>query len=196
MAKNIKFAIAESGTLVYRATGNAYRGKYTTKESSNGRITVYGKDGRKIGTVGKGTLKEQRLIKEKDKKNFAKRKKSARLKAGKEDIKLALDFLGTESWDTESYQTWSIAKDENDLFPRDSWKKFEISFDDQRKMNFAKALTEGLKEGVITELQASDMWDEYLSAPTNDKWDTTRSDLWAELYELYDEMGFKYLPGD
>ena len=192
MPKAIKFGIAKSGTLVYRSSGNAYRGEYTLKESSNGRITVYGKDGRKIGTVGKGTAKEQKLIADKDRRNFSKRKKANLERRKKADLKAGLGWASDvgESYSTESFQAWSEAKRANDFFPRDSWKKFEISFEDQRKMNFGSALQGAVEEGKIDINYANEMWEKYKAAPSGVRWDETRNDLWDQLMVKFDEVGY------
>lgn len=193
MTKYIKFAIANSGTLVYRSNGNAYRGLYTLKTSSNGVTTVYGKDGRKIGTVGKGNAKQQKVIDEKDKRNYKKRIEAKK----RREVKQAMELLGAgKETATDSYEMWATAKDETAIFPRDSWKKFEISFEQQSKMNFAKALSEGVKDGVISELEAQDYWEAYNSAPTGDAGDDDRNELWADLGTHYDELGYKYLAYD
>lgn len=57
MAKFIKFGLSSSGELVYRSTGRLAPSSYTVRGS-----TVYGKDGRKVGQIGKGTKKEQTTI--------------------------------------------------------------------------------------------------------------------------------------
>lgn len=58
MAKFIKFAYNQYGSLVYRSTGKLAEEGYTVRGN-----TVYGKNGRKIGNVGKGTATEQKRIK-------------------------------------------------------------------------------------------------------------------------------------
>lgn len=57
MAKFVKFGLTSSGELVYRTTGKLAPSDYTVR----GR-TVYGRDGRKIGNIGKGTSAEQTKI--------------------------------------------------------------------------------------------------------------------------------------
>lgn len=72
MAGLKKFTITNSGTLVYRTTGKAYRGEYTLKVSASGVINVYGKNGRRMGTVGAPTTKKaQREVERLDKKRKA-----------------------------------------------------------------------------------------------------------------------------
>ena len=57
MVKFTKFGWNQYGELVYRNTGRVAPAAYTVKGS-----TVYGKDGRKIGNIGKGTAAQQRKI--------------------------------------------------------------------------------------------------------------------------------------
>ena len=72
MAGLKKFTITNSGTLVYRTTGKAYRGEYTLKVTASGVINVYGKNGRRMGTVAAPTTKKaQREIERLDKKRKA-----------------------------------------------------------------------------------------------------------------------------
>lgn len=57
MAKFVKFGMTSSGELVYRSTGKLAPSDYTVRGS-----TVYGRNGRKIGQIGKGTRAEQTKI--------------------------------------------------------------------------------------------------------------------------------------
>lgn len=57
MAKFVKFGLTSSGELVYRSTGKLAPSDYTVRGS-----TVYGRNGRKIGQIGKGTRSEQTKI--------------------------------------------------------------------------------------------------------------------------------------
>lgn len=57
MAKFVKFGLTSSGELVYRSTGRLAPSDYTVRGS-----TVYGRDGRKVGQIGKGTKAEQTKI--------------------------------------------------------------------------------------------------------------------------------------
>ena len=57
MAKFVKFGLTSSGELVYRSTGRLAPSDYTIRGS-----TVYGRDGRKVGQIGKGTKTEQTRI--------------------------------------------------------------------------------------------------------------------------------------
>ena len=57
MSKFKLFGFNQYGELVYRKTGRAAPSSYTVRGK-----TVYGKDGRKIGNVGKGTSAQQRTM--------------------------------------------------------------------------------------------------------------------------------------
>ena len=57
MAKFRLFGFNQYGELVYRKTGRAAPSSYTVRGN-----TVYGKDGRKIGNVGKGTKAQQQTM--------------------------------------------------------------------------------------------------------------------------------------
>lgn len=57
MAKFTKFGFNQYGELVYRNTGRAAPSSYSVRGN-----TVYGKDGRKIGNVGKGTKAQQQTM--------------------------------------------------------------------------------------------------------------------------------------
>ena len=70
MARMIKFATAESGTLVYRTTGRAYQGAYTVRENR-----VYGKTGRLIGYIGKPTAAQSKEITRLDRRRQTERRR-------------------------------------------------------------------------------------------------------------------------
>lgn len=57
MAKLIPFGYAPDGRLVYRNTGRTAPETYSVRGN-----TVYGANGRRVGTVGKGTAKQQRTM--------------------------------------------------------------------------------------------------------------------------------------
>ena len=57
MSKFKLFGFNQYGELVYRKTGRAAPSTYTVRGN-----TVYGKDGRKIGNVGKGTKAQQQTM--------------------------------------------------------------------------------------------------------------------------------------
>ena len=187
MAKFIKFAIAESGVLVYRSNGNMYRGAYTTRTGGNGVITVYGANGRKIGTVGKPTAKEKKVIEEKDRRNRSKRKKSLernRNKTAKADVKKA--FSSGSRVDYETAQVTSA------LVPRRSWKALTISFTEQNRMNFARALGECVRSGKMSNEEADKLFEEFKSIQEGKDGDNERTRLWAFIHKHFDEIGFKY----
>ena len=189
MAKNIKFAFAPSGVLVYRANGKMYNGRYTLRVGSNGVYTVYGNDGRKIGTVGKGTAKERRVIEEMDRRNRARRIKSHEKKLetwGKADIEKAKKSGALSDW-LKAYMT---TKD----VPRDTWKKYTITYAQQSKMNYAKILSDLVRKGAISEVDANEKWNKMSETSdfSNDVDDDVRSKLWEELRDEYPEVFYKY----
>ena len=187
MAKYIKFAIAESGALVYRSNGNMYRGAYTTRTSSNGIISVYGANGRRIGKVGKPTGKEKKIIEEKDRRNRSKRKKSLernRNKTAKADVKKA--FSSGSRVDYETAQVTST------LVPRRSWKALTISFTEQNRMNFARALGECVRSGKMSNKEADKLFEEFKLIQEGEDGDDERTRLWAFVHKHFDEIGFKY----
>lgn len=57
MAKLTKFSYNSAGQLAYRNTGALAPADYTVRGS-----TVYGRDGRRIGTVGKGTAAQRAKV--------------------------------------------------------------------------------------------------------------------------------------
>ena len=75
MAKFTKFGWNQYGELVYRNTGRVAPETYKVKGN-----TVYGNDGRKIGQIGKGTAKQQAIIR---KAATAGGRRSAASKAGR-----------------------------------------------------------------------------------------------------------------
>lgn len=193
MAKYVKFAIAESGVLVYRSNGKMYRGVYTTRTASNGNITVYGSDGRKIGTVGKPTKKEQKKIDELDKRNFKKRTKVSPKKASD---KAKLDWMFVER--NPTFKNYAIAQESTALVPRKSWKAFQISYTEQSKMNYAKALSEAVKDGKLTVKKADILFRQYariadeLKGAKDKERDNKLGKMWHSLNKYFDEIGFKY----
>ena len=187
MAKYVKFAIADSGVLVYRSNGKMYRGTYTTRTASNGNITVYGSDGRKIGTVGKPTKKEQKKIDELDKRNFKARQKSYQKSITK---RAKLDWHKAEK--SGSWQDYVVAQESTALIPRKSWKAFEISYTEQSIMNYAKALSEAVRTGLMSKDEANKLFESYKA----DAKDRTKKDnlgrFWNALNKRFEEIGFKY----
>ena len=191
MAKYIKFAIAESGALVYRSNGNMYRGAYTTRTSSNGIISVYGGNGRKIGTVGKPTAKERKLIEEKDKRNRSRRKKTVernKEKTAKANVKLAFS--------TGSLKDYAMAQQTTADIPRQSWKAFTISYTEQNRMNFAKALTEAVRSGKMAQSDADALFEQFKNVESGKAGDMERSRLWHFIHIHFEEIGFKYFDDD
>ena len=184
-----KFAIAYSGVLVYRHNGKMYNGRYTVKFDARGHGRVYGPDGKFLGTVGKGTKKEQRLIEQIDKRNRSKRRQALKRKTeewGKVDLEKAVKSKSLNDW----LQVYMSTKD----VPRDSWKKFAITYAQQSKMNYAKILSDLVRNKAISKADAQAKWEEMSSTSdfSNDADDETRSKLWEELRDEYPEVFYKY----
>ena len=187
MAKYKKFAIAESGALVDRSTGKMYRGGYTTRTAVNGVITVYGANGRKIGTVGKPTAKEKKKIDEIDKRNFKARQKAVEKALNK---RAKIDWKRART--TGTWQDYVVAQETTRLIPRKSWKAFEISFTEQSIMNYAKALSEAVRSGLMSKTEANTLFNKYKDTANDKSKQTNLSKMWAVLNKKFDEIGFKY----
>lgn len=187
MAKYVKFAIADSGVLVYRSTGKMFRGDYSTRTSSNGIITVYNANGRKIGTVGKPTKAERQRIDEIDKRNRKSRQKAYQrkiVKRGQIDWRLA-EKTGT-------WKDYAIAQESTALIPRKSWKQYEISFTEQSIMNYARALSEGVRSGLMSDDEASQLFELYKADAKDRSKRDSLGRFWNALNKRFDEIGFKY----
>ena len=192
MAKYLKFALADSGTLVYRATGKAYRGVFTIRTSGK-TTTVYGADGRKIGTIGKPTAKEKAKIDQLDKRNYKARTKPNQAKIEKK-AKLDWKFVQRQA----TYQNYVIAQESTRLIPRRSWKAYQISYTEQSKMNYAKALSEAVKSGKLNNKKADILFKQYsriadqLKGAKDREKDSKLAKMWHSLNKDFDEIGFKY----
>lgn len=197
-----RFTIAESGTLVYRSTGKAYRGQYTLKVSASGVINVYGKDGRRMGTVAAPTTKKaQREIERLDKKRRANRKgleaKEASAKAQavyreKQAYKRALQ-TATSIGETFSQYGYSDRgwQAEKDTYMAEKargggmlgyLKAFGdiTTFEQQRLFNFAKVIDDNVNRGIFTVEQADDYFQRYKEAVESG--DTkTPNKIWKEV---------------
>lgn len=192
MVKYQKFALAYSGVLVYRSTGKMYRGVYTIRTSGK-TTTVYGADGRKIGTIGKPTRKEQLKINELDKRNRKTRMKVSEKKA---NAKAKLDWKFVQRAPT--YQNYVVAQESTRLIPRKSWKAFQISYTEQSKMNYARALSEAVKSGKLNAKKADILFKQYsriadeLKGAKDKERDSKLGKMWHSINKYFDEIGFKY----
>lgn len=167
----IKFAVGPStGTLVYRATGQAVRGEYTIRENR-----VY-RQGRLVGYIGKGTKAEQRRIAELDKRNAWGRRRSARRKESVRQLAEAetrYQTLGATMYETVGGRR----------LPTYIYTQRQIS-----QINFAHLLNRALSEGRMTKDEALRRWDEYVATETPEE----RSRRWDDLKDRFEEIGFQY----
>lgn len=168
MAGLKKFSIAESGTLVYRSTGKAYRGEYTLKVTPTGVINVYGKNGRRMGTVAAPTTKKaQREMERLDKRRKANETGKATAKKSeqlKDDAKwkrrykdtIEADYSGydvpSNVWEAKDSRSWATELDKYYL-GGSLQKHYEvfgeiITKQDQSLLNFAKVLEDNLNRTV------------------------------------------------
>lgn len=180
MATYTKFATASDGRLVYRATGNAVPSNYGYQVKGR---TVYNKQGRKVGQLGKGTVKEQKRIQEKAKA----RQKKASAKA----IKSVSDFAGlggiSESYQkVNTWRKWVASYDEYKMMSLES--KLKVKLIDVGKQNFARALEDLVNSKIITEEEAAERFEEYLKAKTEQE----QSEIWEDIKNEFKEEGWKY----
>ena len=192
MVKYQKFTLADSGVLVYRSSGKMYRGVYTIRTSGK-TTTVYGADGRKIGTIGKPTAKEKKKIDEVDKRN---RKTRLKVSEKKLDAKAKLDWKFVQRAPT--YQNYVVAQESTRMIPRKSWKAFQISYTEQSKMNYARALSEAVKSGKLNAKKADILFKQYsriadeLKGAKDKERDSKLGKMWHSINKYFDEIGFKY----
>lgn len=180
MATFTKFATAPDGRLVYRGTGNAVPSTYGYQVKGR---TVYNKQGRKVGQLGKGTAKEQKRIKEKA--------KARQKKASSQAIKKVSDFAGlggiSESYQkVRTWRQWVARYDDYKLM--DLEHKLKVKLIDVGKQNFARALEDLVNSGIISEEEASERFEEYLNAQT----DKEQSEIWEEIKHEFKEHDWKY----
>ena len=213
-----KFSIATSGTLVYRTTGKAYRGEYTLKTTATGVINVYGKNGRRIGTVAAPTTKKaQREIERLDKRRKAnetgkkavleseRKKDDARWRRRYNDIVKA-DYQGydvpSDVWTAKDKPTWTTELDKyylgGDL--KTHYEVFGeiITSDDQKMLNFAKVLNDnvnrtvmvnGVEQPLLSVEEANIQFRLYKEALAREDWDELDA-LWRDISSRAEEYGY------
>lgn len=159
MAKFTKFAIAPSGLLVYRSTGKKAPTNYTIKNK-----TVYHK-GRKIGNVGKGTIKEQKNIAKIDKKRKIVKPKI---------IKQPHDFTFSDLAEIKKIQPYIN-------------EPAIINVDQQSLINYSSAIDSAVNSGFISREEGNDLFSEFEKSNRDE-----RAELWDSLEGFYEEIGFDY----
>lgn len=203
-----RFTIAESGTLVYRSTGKAYRGEYTLKVTASGVINVYGKNGRRMGTVAAPTTKKaQREIERLDKKRKVNvkgqeaKKASARAQAVyrekqayKRTLQSMTGFEGVASDYGYANREW--AKDKERYFMEEFYgggmvgylKAYGdiVTFDQQRLLNFAKVIEDNVNRGIFTVEEGNEYYRRYSDALEMGDGQTPK-DIWKEVNNIVKE---------
>ena len=78
--------------------------------------------------------------------------------------------------------------------PRDTWKKYTITYAQQSKMNYAKILSDLVRKGAISESDANEKWNKMSETSdfSNETDDEIRSKLWEDLRDEYPEVFYKY----
>ena len=178
MAKFTKFSIAPDGRLVYRNTGNVVplKNGYTIKGT-----TVYNKQGRKVGQLGKGTKTQQKNIKKKSETRVKKAKNKA--------IRDTLKEFDDEIVHFYTKKKWAGYMDEYHKYAgMDLEHRLKVTRRETSKQNFAMALDDLVKGGSITPDQANDLWDAYNECET----EQDEKDLWETVGKEYAPKGWKY----
>lgn len=200
-----KFAIDSLGNLVYRKNGR----KVPKNIADMYRIdikkkSVY-KGTKRIGTIGKGTKKEQRIIEEKAKnreKRVEREYKRAKKILAKAELPSVpkskktpppnIDFEEIAMEEPPSIPGFSIEDLSNLYEAYPAISKLEpglLDIDQRGLINFGKSLDTCLKSGYITQEEA----DKYLKIYVNGS-RKERGKLWKELYKYYKDVG--YVPSD
>ena len=162
--KYIKFTII-GDNLVYRNTGQYFNKKYTIKG-----YTVYGANGRKIGTVGKPTKTQEKRI-ESAKKG---REKKLRKQVKTFGIKPEKGKLGYK----ELAEAGEVA----------SFSDVPLSRYQQELSNLSIQLRDCVEAGFMTE----DVAQSYINRWMDCKNDTERSQVWKDVRQYFKDRGYQY----
>ena len=212
MATLTKFSIAPDGRLVYRSNGSLVRGQVTYslsrdlmgsgysvvgKRRSDGTIDyqrVY-KNGRLVGYVGKPNKTQAKRIYDKAI-NRAKRKpdnraikeKSSRTEAIA--IQDAIDYGGIDlsprgGWDAVSIGKRALDNYRTGINTYFSDQPLFISYQETRMYNYASALSQAVDLNILTVQDANNLWLRYTNVD-----EETRSQLWRDLNQNFNEEGF------
>ena len=166
MAKYIKFTIDNGGNLVYRNTGKYFMKKYTVKGH-----TVYGSNGRKIGTIGKPDAKQRKRIETAKRNREKKVKKATEKMGGKREGSLSYRDLA-DIHDAIDYHDYSIP----------------ISRYQQELYNLSSALADCVDAGYMTDEEAQSFINKWMDAK-NDK---ERDGVWNEVKSRFKDVGYEY----
>lgn len=165
MAKFVKFSLTANNELVYRNTGQYYTKKYTIKG-----YTVYGSNGRKIGTVGKPTAKQKKRI-ETAKKNREKRMRQQVKKFG-----------GTPTGTTVGY------RDLADAGEMAVYGDVPLSRYQQELVNFSIMVRECVDAGYMTDAEAQSFINRWMGARSN----AERNAIWNDVKKFFKDKGYHY----
>lgn len=166
MARYIKFTLDQGGNLVYRNTGKYYMKKFTVKGH-----TVYGANGRKIGTVGKPTGKQAKRI-ERAKINREKR------------VRQATKKMGAKRTGSLSY------RDLADIHDAIDYKDYSIPVSryQQELYNLSSALRDCVDAGYMSEEEAQSFINKWMDATNDDE----RDGVWNEVKSRFKDLGYEY----
>lgn len=165
MTKYVKFALTETGDLVYRNTGQIYLKKYTIKGN-----TVYGANKRKIGNIGKPNKEQSKKI-ERAKANRQKKIDTQIKKFGGNPKEGNLGFRDlADAGEVASYGS----------VPLDRYQQ-ELS-------NLAIQLRDCVDAGFMTEKTAQSFLNRWMGA----KNDAERKAVWTDVKRFFVDKGYNY----
>ena len=162
--KYIKFTII-GDNLVYRNTGQYFNKKYTIKG-----YTVYGANGRKIGTVGKPTKTQEKRIESAKKGRERKLRKQLKTFGVKpEKGKLGYKELA-EAGEVAPYGDVPLSRYQQEL------------------SNLSIQLRDCVEAGFMTE----DVAQSYINRWMDCKNDSERSQVWKDVRQYFKDRGYQY----
>ncbi len=165
MAKYIKFTLTSNNELVYRNTGQFFTKKYTIKG-----YTVYGANGRKIGTVGKPNAKQQKRI------DTA--KKNREKKIAQQVKKFGAKPSGTNV-------TYRDLADAGEMAV---YGDVPLSRYQQELVNFSLMIRECVDAGYMTEEVAQSFINRWMGARS----DAERNAIWNDVKKFFKDKGYHY----
>jgi len=165
MVKYIKFTLTPNGDLLYRNTGQYYMKKFTVKG-----YTVYGTNGRKIGTVGKPTKAQSERI-ETAKKNREKRLRQQVKKLGGEPKNGNVGF-----------------RDLADAGEMAVYGDVPLSRYQQELINFSLIIRDCVDAGKLTEEEGQSYINRWMGA----KSDAERNAIWNDVKKMFKDKGYAY----
>ena len=206
MPKLTKFAIAPSGVLVYRSSGRKVPDRYGYEIRNK---NVY-KNGRRIGTIGKGTSKEQKIINAADNRRV-KREQAAQRRQQRQQApqkrptpEPSIDIVLPRTPETPNIR---VPQRPTELgYPVDHYQDFReiaevndniisptlpfappgiVTVGQRSYYNFASLLNRAVEAGYLTEEEAQKYFEYYQDA--NDK---GRTKLWDEMYDYFEDVGY------